>query len=57
MKIAVVQVGGNEVQRNQIAAYLEKVDGDWYFFEEDVDYDWELEELKKHYKQVVVFQF
>lgn len=57
MKIAVVQIGGNEVLRNQIAAWLEKVDGDWYFFEEDVDYDWEIDELKKHYEQVVVFQF
>lgn len=57
MKIAVVQTGGNEVQTNQIAAYLEKVDGDWYLFEEDTDYDWEINELKKHYEQVVVFQF
>lgn len=57
MKIAIVQVGGNEVQRNQIAAYLEKVDGDWYFFEEDTDYDWEINELKRYYEQVIVFQF
>jgi hypothetical protein len=35
---------------------LEKIDGDWYFFEEDVDYDWEIDELKKHYEQVVVFK-
>lgn len=55
MKIAVVQIGCSEVQTNQIAAWLEKVDGDWYFFEEDVDYDWEIDELKKHYEQVVVF--
>ena len=57
MKIAIVQVGDSEALRNQIAAYLEKVDGDWYFFEEDVDYDWEINELKRYYKQVIVFQF
>lgn len=57
MKIAIVQIGCGEVQTNQIAAYLEKVDGDWYLFEEDTDYDWEINELKKHYEQVVVFQF
>lgn len=56
MKIAVVQIGCSEVLRNQIAAWLEKVDGDWYFFEEDADYDWEINELKKHYEQVVVFK-
>ena len=56
MKIAVVQIGCSEVLKNQIAAWLEKVDADWYLFEEDVDYDWEIDELKKHYEQVVVFK-